>query len=46
MEGSGQISGSTGNLSCVGIFGEYGLIVSGWSGLRIDLVGCGASRKI
>jgi len=32
--------------SVVGDFGESGLLVSYWYGYRLDLVGCGASRKI
>jgi len=33
-------------VSCVGRFGEYGLNVSIWHGLRDDDVGVGASRKV
>ena len=37
---------STGDLSCVGNFDEFGLLVSSWNGRRDGNVGCGASRKI
>jgi hypothetical protein len=36
---------STGYVSCVGLFDEYGLPVDSWSGYRYYYVGVGASRK-
>ncbi|MEK7493647.1 MAG: hypothetical protein AAB630_00670 [Patescibacteria group bacterium] len=37
--------GSAGHVSCVGIFGELGLLVHYWLGYRHGSVGLGASRK-
>jgi hypothetical protein len=35
-----------GDVSCVGLFSEYGLRVDNWYGRRHEFVGVGASRKI